>query len=120
MHHAHGLGEHAGIGKCSEEIAQQAANGCRVTISRLTGFNGGGFVRQQHYEVDSLGPIILEIERRQEKLKAIRPRVAKQDRKHLDLRMEALEKSRRILARACKSAPKMSAYFVGAREAGGE
>jgi hypothetical protein len=74
-------------------------------------------VQQQQYEVDSLGPIILEIKKRQEKLKAIRPRVTKQERKSLDLRMEALEKSRRILARACKSAPKMNAYFAGAEEA---
>ena len=74
-------------------------------------------MRQQQYEVESLGPIIFEIEKRQQKLKAIRPRVAKQDRKNLDLRMEALEQSRQILARACKSAPKMSAYFAGALEA---
>ena len=73
-------------------------------------------MRQQQYEVDSLGPIILEIEKRQEKLQAIRPRVAKQERKSLDLRMEALEKSRRILAGACKNAPKMNAYFPDAAE----
>jgi hypothetical protein len=72
--------------------------------------------QQQQYEVESLGPIIFEIEKRQERLKAIRPRVANQDRKNLDLRMEALEQSRLILARACKSAPKMSAYFAGALE----
>ena len=72
--------------------------------------------QQQQYEVESLGPIIFEIEKRQEKLRAIRPRVAKQDRKTLDLRMEALEQSRQILARACKSAPRMSAYFAGALE----
>jgi hypothetical protein len=77
-------------------------------------------MREQQYEVESLGPIIIEIEKRQEKLKAIRPRVAKQDRKDLDLRMEALEQSRQILARACKSAPKMSAYFAGALEAAEE
>ena len=77
-------------------------------------------MRQQQYEVDSLGPIILEIEKRQQKLKAIRPLVSKQHRKSLDLRMEALEKSRRILARACRSAPKMNAYFAGATEPAGE
>jgi hypothetical protein len=111
------LGDHARIGKCSEEVAQPAAFGCIVTISQLTGFIGGGFVRQQQYEVDSLGPIILEIEKRQEKLQAIRPRVAKQERKSLDLRMDALEKSRRILAGACKNAPKMNAYFPAAESA---
>jgi hypothetical protein len=116
VHHAHGLGDHARIGECSEEIAQRAAFGCIVTVSRLTAFLGGDFVRQQQYEVDSLGPIILEIEKRQEKLKAIRPRVAKHERKHLDLRMEALEKSRRILEGACRSAPKMNAYFAGVAE----
>jgi hypothetical protein len=48
-------------------------------------------------------------------LKEIRPRVAKQDRKSLDLRLQALEKSRQILTRACKSSPpKMNAYFAGA------
>ena len=71
--------------------------------------------QQQQYEVESLGPIIFEIEKRQEKLRAIRPRVAKQDRKTLDLRMEALEQADNS-ARACKSAPKMSAYFAGALE----
>jgi len=60
---------------------------------------------RQQYEGESLGPIILEIEKRQEKLKEIRPRVAKQDRKSLDLRLQALEKSRQILTRACKSSP---------------
>jgi hypothetical protein len=70
---------------------------------------------RQQYEGESLGPIILEIEKRQEKLKQIRPRVAKQDRKSLDLRLQALEKSRQILTRACKSSPpKMNAYFAGA------
>ena len=71
-------------------------------------------MRRQTYEVQSLGPIIVEIAKRQQKLKAIRPKVARQDRKKLDLRLKALEQSREILARACKSAPKMNAYFVGA------
>jgi hypothetical protein len=74
-------------------------------------------MRQQQYEVESLGPIILEIEKRQVKLKAIRPRVAREERKRLDLRLKALEQSRQILARACKSSPpKMNAYFAGALE----
>jgi len=74
-------------------------------------------MRQQHYEVESLGPVIFEIEKRQEKLKAIRPKVTLRDRKKLDLRLKALEQSRQILARACKSSPpKMNAYFAGALE----
>jgi hypothetical protein len=74
-------------------------------------------MRQQQYEVESLGPIILEIKKRQEKLKAIRPKVAREARKELDLRLKALERSRQILARACKSSPpKMNAYFAGALE----
>lgn len=73
-------------------------------------------MRQERYEVESLGPIIFEIEKRQGKLRAIRPSVTRQDRKRLDLRLQALEQSRQILARACKSAPKMNAYFAGALE----
>jgi hypothetical protein len=71
--------------------------------------------RQVRYEVESLGPTIVEIEKRQEKLKTVRPKVAPQDRKNLDLRLQALERSRQILARACKSSPpKVNAYFAGA------
>jgi hypothetical protein len=73
-------------------------------------------MRQQRYEVESLGPVILEIEKRQKKLKSIRSRVAKRELKSLDLRLEALEESRQILAKACKTAPKMNAYFPGAIE----
>ncbi len=73
-------------------------------------------MRQQRYEVESLGPVIQEIEKRQQKLKSIRPLVAKNDRKSLDLRLQALEESRQILAKACKAAPKMNAFFAGAAE----
>jgi hypothetical protein len=68
---------------------------------------------QQRYEVESLGPVILEIERKERKLKAIRSSVAKTDRKKLDLRLQALAKSRQILSNACKTAPKMNAFFDG-------
>jgi hypothetical protein len=73
-------------------------------------------MRQPSYEVDSLGPVIREIEKRQKKLRAIRRLVAKNEQKSLDLRLKALEGSRKILAGACKSAPKMNAYFAGATE----
>jgi len=73
-------------------------------------------MRQQRYEVESLGPVIQEIEKRQQKLKSIRPLVAKNDRKSLDLRLQALEKSRQVLASACKTAPKMNAFFAGSTE----
>lgn len=68
-------------------------------------------MRQPRYEVESLGPVILEIEKRERTLKAIRPSVGKVARKDLDLRLKALEQSRQILAKACKTAPKMNAYF---------
>ena len=71
-------------------------------------------VRQPRYEVESLGPIILEIEKRKKNLKALRSRVTKRDRKRLDLRLQALESSRQILAAACKAGPKMNAFFAGA------
>jgi hypothetical protein len=71
---------------------------------------------QQRYEVESLGPLIAEIEARENKLKAIRPSIRKTDRKHLDLRVKALEESRHILSKACKTAPKMNAFFEGAPE----
>ena len=73
-------------------------------------------MRQQRYEVESLGPVIQEIEKRQKKLKSIRPLVAKNDQKNLDLRLQALEESREILAKACKTAPKMNVYFAGSTE----
>jgi len=74
-------------------------------------------VRQPRYEVESLGPIILEIEKREKKLKALRPRVTTGERKRLDLRLQALESSRQILSAACKSGPKMNAFFAGTIEA---
>ena len=46
---------------------------------------------RQRYEVESLGPVIVEIEKREKSLRAIRPSVAKTDRKDLDLRLRALE-----------------------------
>jgi hypothetical protein len=73
-------------------------------------------MRQQRYEVESLGPVIQEIEQRQKKLKTIRPLVAKNHQKRLDLRLQALEESRQILAKACKTAPKMNAFFPGSTE----
>jgi hypothetical protein len=73
-------------------------------------------VRQPRYEVESLGPIILEIEKREKTLKALRPRVTTGERKRLDLRLRALESSREILSAACKAAPKMNAFFAGAIE----
>jgi hypothetical protein len=73
-------------------------------------------MRQQCYEVESLGPVILEIEKRQKTLKSIRPLVAKRELKSLNLRLQALEESHQILTKACKAAPKMSAYFAGAAE----
>jgi CHAD domain-containing protein len=73
-------------------------------------------MRQQRYEVESLGPVITAIERRAKKLKAIRSSVGKSDRKQLDLRLQALEESRQILSNACKTAPKMNALFEGARK----
>jgi hypothetical protein len=71
---------------------------------------------QQGYEVESLGPVITAIEKRQRTLKAIRSSVGKHDRKHLDLRLQALEESRQILSNACKTAPKMNAFFAGVSE----
>jgi hypothetical protein len=71
---------------------------------------------QQRYEVESLGPIIVEIEKREKSLRAIRSSVAKADRKNLDLRLQALEESRQILSNACKTAPKMNASFDGPPE----
>jgi hypothetical protein len=71
---------------------------------------------QQRYEVDSLGPVIVEIEKREKSLRAIRPSVAKADRRDLDLRLQALEESRQILSSACKTAPKMNAFFDGPPE----
>ena len=76
-------------------------------------------MRQPRYEAESLGPIILEIERREKNLKALRSRVAKGEQKRLDLRLQALESSRQILASACKTGSKMNAYFVGAIEKDG-
>jgi CHAD domain-containing protein len=73
-------------------------------------------MRQQRYEVESLGPVITAIEKRAKKLKAIRSSIGKEDRKQLDLRLRALEESREILASACKTAPKMNAFFEGARK----
>jgi CHAD domain-containing protein len=71
---------------------------------------------QQRYEVESLGPVITAIEKRAKKLKAIRSSVGKDDRKQLDLRLKALEESREILSNACKTAPKMNAFFDGPRK----
>ncbi len=71
---------------------------------------------QKRYEAESLGPIIAAIVKRQECLSAIRPSVRKKDRQRLDLRLQALEESRRILAKACKTAPKMNAFFAGPLE----
>jgi hypothetical protein len=71
-------------------------------------------MRQERYEVESLGPVIMAIEKRERKLKAIRSSVNKEDRKHLDLRLQALKQSRQILSNACKTAPKMNAFFEGA------
>ena len=73
-------------------------------------------MQRQRYEAESLGPIIRGIEKRQKKLKALRPLIAKNDRTELDLRMHALEKSRQILSNACKTAPKMSTFFAGPAE----
>jgi hypothetical protein len=73
-------------------------------------------MRQQRYEVESLGPVITAMEKREKKLKAIRSSVSTNDRKHLDLRLRALEESRQILSNACKTAPKMNAFFDGAPE----
>ena len=66
---------------------------------------------RQRYEVESLGPVIVEIEKREKSLRAIRSSVAKADRKDLDLRLHALEESRQILSSACKTAPKMNVFF---------
>ena len=71
---------------------------------------------RQRYEVESLGPVIVEIEKREKSLRAIRPSVANADRKDLDLRLQALEQSRQILSNACKTAPKMNAFFDGPPE----
>lgn len=71
---------------------------------------------QQRYEVESLGPVITAIEKREKKLKAIRSSVSKNDRKRLDLRLQALEEGRQILSNACKTAPKMNAFFAGVSE----
>jgi hypothetical protein len=73
-------------------------------------------MRQQRYGVESLGPVIRAIETRQQKLKAIRPAVAKEERRKLDLRLRALERSRQILSEACKTAPKMNAFYAGTEE----
>jgi len=73
-------------------------------------------MRQQRYEVESLGPVITAIEKRERKLKAIRSSVGTNDRKRLDLRLQALQESRQILSNACKTAPKMNAFFDGAPE----
>jgi hypothetical protein len=73
-------------------------------------------VRQPRYEVESLGPVILEIEKRARTLKALRSRVASHERKRLNLRLQALESSRQILSAACKGGPKMNAYFAGATD----
>jgi hypothetical protein len=73
-------------------------------------------MRQQRFEVESLGPVIVAIEKREKKLRAIRDSVSREDRKHLDLRLRALEQSRQILSNACKAAPKMNAFFEGAPE----
>jgi CHAD domain-containing protein len=73
-------------------------------------------MRQQRYEVESLGPVITAIEKREKKLKAIRSSVGQDDRKRLDLRLQALQESRQILSNACKTAPKMNAFFDGAPE----
>jgi hypothetical protein len=71
---------------------------------------------QQRFEVESLGPVIRGIEKRQRKLRAIRPQVTADDRKELDLRLQALEESRQILSKACRTAPKMNAFFDGSPE----
>ena len=73
-------------------------------------------MRQQRYEAESLSPVIIAIKKREKKLKAIRSSVTKDDRKHLDLRLRALKQSRQILSNACKTAPKMNAFFDGAPE----
>jgi hypothetical protein len=73
-------------------------------------------MRQQRFEVESLGPVIMAIEKREKKLKDIRSSVSREDRKHLDLRLQALGESRQILSNACKTAPKMNAFFEGAPE----
>jgi hypothetical protein len=70
-------------------------------------------MRQPRYEVESLGPVITAIEKRAKKLKAIRSSVAPSDRTRLDLRLQALEESRLILSNACRTAPKMNAFFDG-------
>ena len=72
---------------------------------------------RHRYEVESLGPVISEIEKRQKSLRTIRPSVAKAERKDLDLRLQALEESRQILSSACKTAPKMNAFFDAEIEA---
>jgi hypothetical protein len=71
---------------------------------------------QKQYEAESLGPVIAAIVKRQERLSAIRPSVRKKERQELDLRLQALEKSRQILSKACKTAPKMNAFFAGPPE----
>jgi hypothetical protein len=68
----------------------------------------------QRYEVESLGPVIRAIKKRQNKLKSLRPLIAKSEQKRLDLRLQALEQSREILSRACKVAPKMNVFYAGA------
>jgi hypothetical protein len=101
-----------------DAIVDQFGVSYRTVVQRFFWYlqrcDSGGFMRQERYEVESLGPIIVEIEKRQKKLQAIRPKVAQPDRKSLDLRLQALEQSRQILTRACKSSPpKMNAYFAG-------
>jgi hypothetical protein len=86
-----------------------------VSVNSTRRFSGGR-MRQQRYEVESLGPVIMAIQKREKKLKAIRSSVSKDDRKPLELRLRALEKSRQILSNACKTAPKMNAFFAGAPE----
>ena len=71
-------------------------------------------MRQQQFEVESLGPVIRAIEKREQKLKGIRLVVTKEQRRRLDLRLRALERSRQILSEAYKTAPKMNAFYAGA------
>jgi hypothetical protein len=71
---------------------------------------------QKKYETESLGSIIAAIVKTQKNLSAIRPSVRKGERKRLDLRFQALQESREILSKACKTAPKMNAFFAGPPE----
>jgi hypothetical protein len=65
---------------------------------------------QTGYRVASLGPVIKGIERRQARLRNIRPRVAQEDLPSLDLRLQALEQSRIALSGRCKV--HMTAFFA--------